>query len=225
MATKKFKNPLDDLEMKVEKGSKITPEKQTLKILKAQIQKERQRANARIRYLEKTGKAQQSYIYREIEGKKFEGVRGKTPEQLKALQKQITGFLQTKTSTIGGMKEVEKAKEKYLKEKDFTFKSKAEEKRFWDLFNKYSDRAKQLQNIDPKAVKYNSSQVQDTIYREYKNTKNKSKIKRREFYKRIEDEIASMESKTIEKENISPFKPMEEDKKKKESRTRNTRSR
>ena len=116
--------------------------------------------NKRLKRLEKAGLSEQSPAYRYIEksGGKF-SVKGKTKEELLLELKRAKKFLseETTTSTLRGTREFIKEQEKIVNERLGDFKSKNDEKEFWNAYKKYSEAHK--------ADTYNlgSDKVQRTI--------------------------------------------------------------
>lgn len=103
-----------------------------LKIYAQQLAK---RANDRLRRIEKAGLSEYSGAYIKRQGKRFSGFSKMTMPELRATVFEMEKFMESKTSTVSGMKSAKRTFEKRF-DRVFTWD---EYRLFWDMYENFKD--------------------------------------------------------------------------------------
>ena len=103
-----------------------------LKIYAHQVAK---RANDRLRRIEKAGLSEYSGAYIKRQGKRFSGFDKMTMPELRAAVFEMEKFMESKTSTISGMKSAKQTFEKRF-DRVFTWD---EYRLFWDMYENFKE--------------------------------------------------------------------------------------
>lgn len=116
-------------------------------------------ANKRLKRLEEKEKETSAYNYVMRSGGKF-SVRGKNLNELRKEYKRVSGFLQSKTSTLKGAKQVENEFLQRVNQKNMTDNQK---KDFWTVYTR-------IEQLEPNfAREYGSERLQRFIAQEMNN--------------------------------------------------------
>lgn len=103
--------------------------------LKTYAQQLARRANDRLRRIEKAGLSEYSGAYIKRHGKRFSGFQKMTMPELRAAVFEMEKFMESKTSTISGMRAAKRTFEKRF-DRVFTWD---EYRLFWNMYENFKD--------------------------------------------------------------------------------------
>lgn len=171
----------------------------SLQELQKDVRRLTQRANARLRSLEESGLAERSSAYQALKDRKGTTPRFKTKtENIKqAINKirELEAFIEKKTSSVRGTKQVARSQEQYLNEIGVDFEDEDDRNEFFEMFNSYMDKSRQYKK------NYSSTQIRDIMIDAY--TKQKERhgyVDKKRLYQMVRDKINAYEKEKTKKE-------------------------
>lgn len=198
--------------------------KKSVREIKREVNKLVKEANRRLQRLEKSGKAYQSSAYRTLQEEKGQKprfkVKGSSRQSLEQQLKELKSFINKKSSTLKGTKDIAKKQKEELEKQGITFKDEAEEKEFFEMFGDYMSKSKQRGK-----KQYNSYQIKSLMYDSY--TKQQDKygfVDKQRLYNNVRAKVRYWEQQQEEEEN-DIFDRLTEKRKEYQKRTRPTRTR
>lgn len=134
--------------------------KMTQKELKKEVQRISKIAKSRIKNIEKNNEVSPAYNYLDKKyGKDIFKVKNKSRNELLSNVIKINEFLNKKTSTVSGIKEVKKAFEKRLPK--IAKETQENKLRFWDIYRKFEEGYYGIINSKEYGSEYVQNLIQD----------------------------------------------------------------